>query len=226
MTQALHDSLINTLESGYDVSGITNALNSIADSANNTAKALDNMWNSQQRNEQNANSDQTLYKVEGVAGGTITSYNKSDLDNLVRSYGKGKVVPAYASGTRSTKGNFIIKDEKGYELTLPKLSNGRYAIENEGSQILTKEQTDNIFGWAKFNPVDLVPYNIMSSLKTSMPEIKPREVNNNNPVQIGSLINVQGNVDSSNIKQMESIANKAIDKLIYKMNNGIRYGRI
>ena len=109
---------------------------------------------------------------------------------------------------------------------LPKLSEGRYAIGNAGDQILTKVQTDNIFDWAKFSPADLVPYNMFGSLNMTPPEIRTRDVNNNTPVQIGNLISVQGNIDSSNIKQMESIANKAVDNLVYKMSKGIKYGRI
>ena len=42
-------------------------------------------------------------------------------------------------------------------------------------------------------------------------------------VNIGNLITVKGNIDSTNIKQMENIANKAVDRLVTQMSDGIRY---
>ena len=233
MTQALHDSLINTLEGGYNVSGITSALdsiassaNSVAEAANNAAKALANMGavqadvanNKVQRVEMFGSGATANFAIKDANGNYIKNYTSSD---DFKKYLKG-----YASGTRNAKAGLRITDEKGNELVLPKLAEGRYAIGNAGDQILTKVQTDNIFDWAKFSPADLVPYNMFGSLNMTPPEIRTRDVNNNTPVQIGNLISVQGNIDSSNIKQMESIANKAVDNLVYKMSKGIKYGRI
>ena len=53
--------------------------------------------------------------------------------------------------------------------------------------------------------------------KVRIPEPVVRRDVNSNPVQIGSLINVEGNIDSSNVKQMETIANKAVDKLVNRL---------
>lgn len=47
---------------------------------------------------------------------------------------------------------------------------------------------------------------------------------NSNPVHIGNLINVQGSVDSSNIRQMEKIADKAVDRLANRLHDGLVYG--
>ena len=233
MTQALHDSLINTLEGGYNVGGITSALdsiassaNSVAEAANNAAKALANMGavqadvanNKVQRVEMFGSGATANFAIKDANGNYIKNYTSSD---DFKKYLKG-----YASGTRNAKAGLRVTDEQGNELVLPKLSEGRYAIGNAGDQILTKVQTDNIFDWAKFSPTDLVPYNMFGSLNMTPPEIRTRDVNNNTPVQIGNLISVQGNIDSSNIKQMESIANKAVDNLVYKMSKGIKYGRI
>ena len=233
MTQALHDSLINTLEGGYNVGGITSALdsiassaNSVAEAANNATKALANMGavqadvanNKVQRVEMFGSGATANFAIKDANGNYIKNYTSSD---DFKKYLKG-----YASGTRNAKGGLRVTDEQGNELVLPKLSEGRYAIGNAGDQILTKVQTDNIFDWAKFNPNDLVPYNMFGSLNMTPPEIRTRDVNNNTPVQIGNLISVQGNIDNSNIKQMESIANKAVDSLVYKMSKGIKYGRI
>ena len=236
MTQALHDSLINTLEGGYNVGGITGALdsiassaNSVAEAANNAARALANMGavqadvanNKVQRVEMFGSGATANFAIKDANGNYIKNYTSSQ--DFKDNYLKKK---KYASGTRNAKAGLRITDEQGNELVLPKLAEGRYAIGNAGDQILTKVQTDNIFDWAKFSPADLVPYNMFGSLNMTPPEIRTRDVNNNTPVQIGNLISVQGNIDSSNIKQMESIANKAVDNLVYKMSKGIKYGRI
>ena len=49
--------------------------------------------------------------------------------------------------------------------------------------------------------------------------------NNNNPIQIERLINVEGNIDSTNVKQMEGIADKAVNKLMRRLNDGMIYGK-
>lgn len=237
MTQALRDSLVNTLEGGYNVSGITSALNSIAEGANNVASAANSaaqalaaMGAAQQA--VTTTTAKTTYSIHQTGAVDPTYTVKDSKGNIVSSgntlkqaqdYIKSK--NAYASGTRNAKGGLRVVGEEGNELELMKLPSGHYEIGNAGDQILTKAQTDNIFDWSKLNPADLVPYDIIGSLNLKLPDIEPRNVNNN-PVQIGNLITVQGNVDSSNIKQMESIANKAVDKLVNKMYDGFKYRRI
>lgn len=240
MTQALRDSLVNTLESGYNISGITSALNSIAEgansvasAANNAAQALAAMGAAQQA--VTNNTGKTTYSIHQTGATNPTYTVKDSKGNIVSSgntlkqaqdYIKSK--NAYAGGTRNAKGGLRVVNEEGNELELVKLSSGNYEIGNAGDQILTKAQTDNIFDWSKFNPDDFIKVDVpnISSIVPTLPDIQPRNVSNNNPVQIGNLITVQGNIDSTNIKQMESIANKAVDRLVNQMYDGIKYRRI
>lgn len=55
----------------------------------------------------------------------------------------------YASGTKSSKGNLVIKDEEGYEFTLANTSQGTYASVPENSVIFDKQSTDNLWNFAK-----------------------------------------------------------------------------
>lgn len=240
MTNALHDSLINTLEGGYNISSITSALNSIAEgansvasAANNAAQALAAMGAAQQAAANNTG--KTTYSIHQTGATNPTYTVKDSKGNIVSSgntlkqaqdYIKSK--NAYAGGTRNAKGGLRVVNEEGNELELVKLSSGNYEIGNAGDQILTKAQTDNIFDWSKFNPDDFIKVDVpnISSIVPTLPDIEPRNVSNNNPVQIGNLITVQGNIDSTNIKQMESIANKAVDRLVNQMYDGIKYRRI
>lgn len=206
MTWALHESLVNTLERGYDVSKVVSSLDIIkssAESAGNAIKRLADYMN-------NCYLGGVGSSVSGTIGG-------------IRGSSKFHSISAYASGTRSSNGSLIVTDEDGHELKLPKLSNGNYTIANEGTQILTKQQTDNIFEWAKLNPnnqrVDLWRL-------ARLPEVVSNGViKNSTPVTIGNLINVHGNIDSSNIKQMESIAHKAVDNLVKQLNDGAKHNK-
>lgn len=227
MTQALRDSLIQTLEGGYNIGNITSALGSIADAANgvasaanNAAQALANMGAAQA----DMNS-KTLYRIEGVAGGTITSHDKASLDKLVKQYGHGTVAPVkYAKGTRNSKGGISVTDEEGYELKLDNLGAGKYTIMNEGSQVLTKPETDNIFGWAKLDP-DM--FNLQMPL-VDMPKYTPEMVRTNNQnvnLNYGSLITVNGDVNDTKhfLGQMETVAEKAITKTFRDFTHTLKY---
>lgn len=187
MTNALQSSLRSTLEGGYNVSSITSALNSITDAANRAKNALDNL-----------NTDTTVTVKStgnGVGGGA-----------------KDVSVHKYASGTRSTKGNLFVKNEEGYELTLPKLSSGNYSISPEGSQILTKAQTDNIFDWSKIKPVDLVPQGVTNSISGlhDIPQVVQRNPSVN--VHYDSLLTINGDVNDTKhfLKDMVQVARNEI----------------
>lgn len=227
MTQALQNSLINMLERGYNVNSIVNSLNSIENAANSAKTAIDRLNNYRSDFIENiAKSAKTL--IGGLVHNDKLTYEEDLLKN--ENVASHTTLEKYASGTRSSKGEFFISDEDGYEMKLPKLASGQYTIANEGTQILTKAQTDNIFEWAKFNPEDFVPINMtdyMDNLRAStMPNILPNNVNNSSVnVHYDSLITVQGSLNSTDVTQMEAIANKAVDRMVDKINDGIAYGR-
>ena len=202
MTNALRDSLINTLERGYNISSITSAFDSIASAANkaasaaNAASAAIHSLNSQSVSVPETTT--TTTRVTGVAGG-----------------GPKKLMMYYAKGTRNAKGGLSVTDEEGYELKLSKLNNGKYTLLGEGDQVFTKEQTDQLYALSKSKIAT------PTSTKTvPNAQVTPSTASS---IQVGNLINVEGSVDSSNIKEMETIAKKAVDRLINKMSDGIKY---
>lgn len=246
MTNALQNSLINTLERGYDISGITSALSSIANAANNVASAANNATaalanmgaasttSSTPSSPSTTSSNRLVYNsVDSSTGETLykdTSTGMIETVDYWKKYG-GKYgissaelskLTKYASGTRSAKGGLSIKDEEGYELTLPKLANGNYTITGEGDQILTKVQTDNLFDWSKFNPDNLIPVDIASSLDNfKLPDIAKRDIGSQT-LTIGNLVTVEGNIDDTNIKRLEKVAENAVNKAFRQFSDGIR----
>ena len=225
MTQALRDSLVNTLERGYDISGITSALGSItsglssvADQASRTAQAIRDAVGAQ--NELSQSSGKTVT----VVGSYKTQKYDKDTGKLLET----KNYPRYASGTRSAKGGIAITDEEGYELKLPELTNGKYSLVGEGTQILTADQTEMLRRWSEINPVDIVPNgvrNMVHDLTYNQPQIVNRNVNQPVNVHYDSLVTVNGDVNDTNhfIKQVSAVAHNQIVQYNKDISDGARY---
>lgn len=225
MTYALQDSLVNTLERGYNINNIVNALDTIADKAEKT-------WDSVNGGDSGDDS-QTGYQWRIVDNKYGTYLSRpfdtqeealSWADTYAKTTGVGvtlKRVKKYANGTRNAKNGLRIINEEGYELTLPKVSSGNYTIGNAGDQILTKAETDNIFDWAKINPN-------MFDYKPIIPDTSSFvQKSNLSPVSINydSLIRVDGDVNNSNIRQIEAAVEAGIKKLSDDVNRNYRYGK-
>lgn len=216
MTSALQSSLINTLERGYDISNIVNAMSTISDSARDSASAFNDLSESL-----SLLSTPKWYVVD--KNGTILSRGYDTQGEATSKIGftaGGVGVKQYAKGTRNAEGGLRVVNEKGYELVLPKLSSGNYEIGNAGDQILTKAQTDNIFDWAKINPS-------MFNLDFNIPNVPFVQKSNLSPVSINydSLIRVDGDVNNSNIRQIEAAVEAGIKKLSDDVNRNYRYGK-
>jgi len=250
MTQALRDSLVKTLESGYNINGLASALDNIAGRLNNVASAAHNAANAIQSvstAQQSASDSKILYRLEGVAGGTITSYNKSDLEKLAKSYGKGSVVPAYANGG-------IITKSRSNPLNHIAESIGEDTIiaAKEGESILTKEQTNAVYNLASalqktsekgmaFTPEYSNQFMAnLSSLSPSMwswnlpglpagqsnaiPNYADRRPNVN--VHYDSLVTINGDVNDTKhfLNDMKTVANDAIRKSWHDLDMSRKYG--
>ena len=63
----------------------------------------------------------------------------------------------------------------------------------------------------------------MRSMLSNASKIQPIANSNSPTLEFnGTLMHID-KVDSTNIKQMENIANKAVDRLVTQMSDGIRY---
>lgn len=231
MTQALHDSLIQTLSGGYDISsissslnGITSGLNGVANAARDTASAIQSMG-AAQASVGSSRSNSGSSSSSGSSGSS-SNYAWAGGNNWVdlktgKIYDDINKIPKHAKGTRSAKAGLAITDEEGLEAKFKKLSNGKFSLLGEGDQIFTKAQTDSLFEWSKFDPSDLFKNAYISSAQMPKPAGKQTSVE----VKVDTLMNVE-KVDSTNIRQMQDIANNAVDRFAAKIDKQFRYGGI
>lgn len=247
MTNTLQQVLSGTLERGYNVSGILSSLGSITSAANAAAKAVESIGTGSRTGFTGADpADQSrdgldafgenIKKISSGGGGGTGGLHSQNLKPTNMA-----MLHAYAGGTRATEGDLIVTDEEGEELKLPRLENGQYTVAREGTQILTKRQTDNLFQWSGFSPEELArlcsPINIPESvLKPKLPEwAGPSEellnkLMDRQPVTVhyDSLVTVNGDVNDTNhfTKQVAKIARQEIDKDWQTLNDAVKYRSI
>lgn len=227
MTQALHDSLVNTLESGYDISGITSALSSIAAGANNVAAAANNA--SQALANMGALSSASTVTATVTTGGGGGSSNDGLFNQRLS---REASFTKYASGVRQLPNDEIaITQEDGTEIILSPVRGGmilpKEAFINKegtptdlrkGDTVLTSEQTDNMFEWGQFNPDE---FRKSLNIIPTLPNIEPRQVSNN--IQIDNVLTVQGSIDNGNVKRMEQVAQRAINDAFGRFTNEVSH---
>ena len=100
----------------------------------------------------------------------------------------------------------------------------------KGDTVLTKEQTDNMYEWSKRSPQEM--YSMEDTMRLWGHMLNPAPLTteykvNNNAVNLhlDSMVKVEGSIDSVNVKQVESIMDKGINKLMRRLNDGMIYGR-
>ena len=203
MTNALRDSMVNTLERGYDVSGITSALNSIAAAADNARRSIEAMNNTPY------NPPEEVVVVKPNVSAHPTSGGGGNYTNKLQYRAKGV--------HNLNEDELAWTQEYGGEMIMSPTRNAILTPLKQGDTVLTKDQTDRIYEWSKIDPSRFLNNSFVKPLM-------PNAVNNSNPTLEfnGTLMHID-KVDSTNIKQMESIANKAVDRLVTKMSDGIRY---
>ncbi len=253
MTRALNDSLVKTLESGYNISSLTNAIGSIIDGVNgiasaarNATQALSEMGAARQNaNNSGGSGKGSSGKGSGSGGGNggsgdwhtnqyvrfakggIVKKDKDDpLNPIAESLGEDRMVAV-------KEGEGVFTKEQTELLKKMVTENGG-EIREDGRLYATKRIDKSTGNGAGLSIEELTRASALLDIGMSypartvkQPETVPNNVNNrNSEVHVGSLITVQGNIDSSNVKQMEAIADKAVGKFARELNNLTRFGRV
>lgn len=216
MTEVLRNSLVNTLERDYDVSGITSALNSIASAADNARRSIEAMNNTPYKSPTYTSSETPKKTHTSIGGGSGGSINKN-------------VMTAFAKGVHNLKQDEIAWTQEqgvGSELILSPTRNAILTDLRKGDTVLTKKQTDMILEWSKLNPVNFVPdsvRNMVGELSRMQPQIVNR--NTSKPITVNNSITFTGDINDTNhfTKQVTGIINRELDKSYKELMNEIRY---
>ena len=211
VAKALKDSLVDTLERGYNVDKLVSGINDVAGAFGKAYKAAKDLGEVEYTGTVSIKSTKGSIKEADPLGAT-TVYNDRKF-----------AIAKYASGTRSTKGELIVKNEEGFEMPLPKLSNGNYALMAEGSQILSKSQTDNIFKWAKTSPVQFWSNHPPVANLPKIPDVVKRS--DSRPVNINNSITFTGAVNNADnfARDIARIADRQVEKSWSKAWDYLQY---
>ena len=253
MTQALHDSLINTLEGGYNISniqsaldGIASGLNGVASAANNATSAIAAMGAAQQdlgkNTGSNSNIDDILNDTKkkssggGGAGGIRQYVNRYAEGGVVKKNKDNPLNPIAESMGEDTmvaaKEGEVILNEKQIEMlrSAALASGGR--VENGmfyfGSlkDVYYDEKSGKYVKDEFTQNMGQIQTEPMA-MHTREPEIDKR-VNKTNNVNMhyDSLITVNGDVNDADriVNKMEKVADKAIRKSWHDFEMTRKYG--
>ena len=254
MTRALNDSLVKTLESGYNISSLTNAIGSIIDGVNGIASAARNATQALSEMgaaRQNANSG-------GGSGKGSSGKGSESRDTL-----GGAASGDFHKNTfmRYAKGGIVKKDKDDpLNPIAESMGEDRMVAVKEGEGVFTKEQTGLLkkmvtendgetggdgglgasgdtftVGGREFSNAELKAagpsffWNANPSYPAQavrQPDTVPNNVNNA-PVTVNmdKMVHID-RVDSTNMNQVKNMISQAQDDFVNKLYNGIKYRRI
>ena len=252
MTRALNDSLVKTLESGYNISSLTNAIGSIIDGVNgiasaarNATQALSEMGAARQNaNNSGGSGKGSSGKGSGSGGGNggsgdwhtnqyvrfakggIVKKDKDDpLNPIAESLGEDRMVAV-------KEGEGVFTKEQTELLKKMVTENGG-EIREDGRLYATKRIDKSTGNGAGLSIEELTRASALLDIGMSypaqmvkQPETVPNNVNNA-PVMVNmdKMVHID-RVDSTNMNQVKNMISQAQDDLVNKLYNGIKYRRI
>ena len=230
-TGILQSSLINTLERGYNIGGITSALggiqsglNGVADAANRAAQAIQNALGAQERRtsiEFGGGNGNKAYRVKDIYSGEVlgsfTDYNTA--------YDFWKKNKASSQIAMYAKGGVIKKDNNPLTPIANYLGEDTVIVGKEGERVLTQKQNDlfetmvknleqngNSLQWNIPNLV--VPNNIPLLEKVNRPNVT---------INYDSMLHVDNFTDAPHlIGAIESTSKKVTTKILNDINRDFR----
>ena len=214
VAHSIQNSFSNAFSS-YDTNGIVSSLNTVKTAAENTAKAL-----------QSANANSSILNGAQV----VTSVGQSTKDvyqtpgqkvNIIKwnnpAQQKWRTTHGYATG-----GHKLLNDELawtqelGDEVILSPTRNAILTPLRQGDSVLTAKQSEALFQWAKTSPAEFMRKAIAG--KTVIPASNVGDMK----LEIGNVLTVNGNIDDTNVKRIESVAQDAINKAFVQLKNGLK----
>ncbi len=242
MTNALHDSLINTLQGGYNANSVVNSLNAIADAANKARAAMGGIYNIPSTVPMSYKDldPSKKYYVKDETSKTIFIGDPSQCETWVNAhnYSFGYIagndinvidknrysnsVNKYASGTKDiTKSQLAITNESGQEFIYRAKDGSILTRLQPGDKVFNNAAVERLYQLGQgLIPADITPHMEIPQLNN----IKKAEgmVNMN----YDHLIEINGDVNDTNhfIKQISSVAEQAITNAVKTAEKTRKYG--
>ena len=228
MTDALHDSLIKCLDSGYNIGSLTTQLHSVADAANSAANAVNNLMNSfagSGNGTYQYGTGNTVYYIDDKGQKHVTSEAQakkagytaptSDRQDLIKNKKK--------KTSKKAKGGLITKKSSGsFDSIAESVGEDHIISVQDDEFVLTPVQTQ---AWLKL--VDnLDSYNNLFKQNTSIipHNIPLRDGLSNGSITLNydHLIEVQGDVNNSNIKDIENAVSNSVNEQIKQFTTALK----
>ncbi len=216
MTNALHDSLSNTIDGSYSGNSAVSALNSIADAANGVAEAANNAANALRN--LGAEKDAASQKKENVFF-SGSSKDAALAQAAWRGYDSSHVrkegnqwIAFNAKGSKNIPHDELSWiNENGPEMIISPSDGAILTPLKRGDAVLPTDQTSNIWEWSRFNPEEFA-----SKLIQTIGNVEGSKVQTNT-MQVGSLVTVNGNVNDT-MEMVQIAANTASAKIKQSFN--------
>jgi TP901 family phage tail tape measure protein len=222
MSDALSGSLKNSIDGQYSGASAQSALNGIAEAANGVAEAANNAANALSRMASAQPVSVPTYTGKIYQQGSDGDYYYAGTgtvsgNNIYEKNGKIYVDNGYASGARTiTQNQLAWTQEDGPEMIVSPSTGAILTPLRNGDSVIPTSQTSNIWEWSRFDPTEFA-----NKLIQSMPEGVGKV--QNNTMQVGSLVTVNGNVNDSleMTKIAAQTASVKIKESFTELSNGL-----
>ncbi len=230
MTNALHDSLINTLQGGYNVNGIVNSLYAIADAANRARDAMGDIPSTVPMGYKDLDPSKKYY-VKDETSKTIFVGDPSQCETWVNAhnYSFGYIagddinvidknryfnsVNKYASGTKNiTKSQLAITNEAGQEIIYHAKDGSILTRLQPGDKVFSNAAVERLWNIGQ----GIMPHNVLNGL--TIPSVLPDNMSSHSPINIhyDSMLTFTGDVNDTNhfTRQVRAVAKEVMTDTI------------
>ncbi len=205
MTNALQNSLVNTLQGEYNVSNIVNSLNAVTNAAQKAKEALRSTL---QPISQPSRPDETTKSLPGMAAAVAA--------------GNTGILKKYASGTRNiTSNQLALTNESGQEFIYRTKDGSILTRLQPGDKVFNNVAVERLYQLGQgLIPADITPHIQFPQLNN----IKKAEGTVN--MNYDHLIEINGDVNDTNhfIKQISTVAEQAITNAVKTAEKTRKYG--
>ncbi len=206
MTNALQNSLVNTLQGEYNVSNIVNSLNAVTNAAQKAKEALRSTL---QPISQPSRPDETTKSLPGMAAAVAA--------------GNTGILKKYASGTRNiTSNQLALTNESGQEIIYRTKDGSILTRLQPGDKVFSNAAVERLWNIGQ----GIVPHDILKG--SAMPPVLPNNISSHSPVNIhyDSMLTFTGDVNDTNhfTKQVRAVAKEVMTDTIKLAEKTRKYG--